>query len=239
MKDGYLAGKAHLLLIDDDAELGALMRDFFRDQDIDVTAAQNGVEGLELALHGGFDLILLDVMMPGLDGFEVLRRLREQRDTPVLMLTARTESASRIRGLNEGADDYLPKPFEPMELLARVRAILRRTQAVPRDPLSAVEAGPVRLDPASRHVSISGRDVELTTIEFDILEMLMRAAGRAVSRDEIAQRFYNRPATPYDRSIDVHISHLRRKLDAPLDLIRTLRGAGYQFAALEANQEKP
>lgn len=234
-----MAGTAHLLLIDDDAELGALMRDFFRDHEIDVTSAQNGFEGLELALHGGFDLILLDVMMPGLDGFEVLKRLRVERDTPVLMLTARTESESRIRGLNEGADDYLPKPFEPMELLARVHAILRRTQSGPRDALASLEVCGVRLDPASRMVTMNGREIELTTIEFDILEILMRAAGRVVSRDEIAQRFYNRPATPYDRSIDVHISHLRKKLDAPIDLIRTLRGVGYQFAVLEAEPEKP
>lgn len=233
-----MTGIAHLLLIDDDTELGALMRDFFRDQEIDLTTAQNGFEGLEMALRGGFDLILLDVMMPGLDGFEVLHRLRAERDTPVLMLTARTESKSRIRGLNAGADDYLPKPFEPMELLARVRAILRRTQPGQRDPMSAVEAAGVRLDPATRQVTISGRDVELTTIEFDILAVLMRVAGRVVSRDEIAQRFYNRPATPYDRSIDVHISHLRKKLDAPTELIRTLRGLGYQFAPLESEPEK-
>jgi two-component system response regulator CpxR len=233
-----VTGIAHLLLIDDDTELGALMRDFFRDQEIDLTTAQNGFEGLEMALRGGFDLILLDVMMPGLDGFEVLHRLRAERDTPVLMLTARTESKSRIRGLNAGADDYLPKPFEPMELLARVRAILRRTQPGQRDPMSAVEAAGVRLDPATRQVTISGRDVELTTIEFDILAVLMRVAGRVVSRDEIAQRFYNRPATPYDRSIDVHISHLRKKLDAPTELIRTLRGLGYQFAPLESEPEK-
>jgi two-component system, OmpR family, response regulator CpxR len=234
-----VAGIAHLLLIDDDTELGALMRDFFHDQDIDLTSAQNGFEGLEMALRGGFDLILLDVMMPGLDGFEVLKRLRSERDTPVLMLTARTESESRIRGLNEGADDYLPKPFEPMELLARVRAILRRTQSRQRDPLTAVESGGVRLDPATRQVTMNGREVELTTIEFDILEVLVRVAGRVVSRDEIAQRFYNRPATPYDRSIDVHISHLRKKLDAPSDLIRTLRGVGYQFASLEPEPERP
>lgn len=233
-----MAGIAHLLLIDDDTELGALMRDFFHDQEIDLTSAQNGFEGLEMALRGGFDLILLDVMMPGLDGFEVLKRLRSERDTPVLMLTARTESESRIRGLNEGADDYLPKPFEPMELLARVRAILRRTQSAQRDPLTAVESGGVRLDPATRQVTMNGREVELTTIEFDILEVLVRVAGRVVSRDEIAQRFYNRPATPYDRSIDVHISHLRKKLDAPTDLIRTLRGVGYQFASLEPEPEK-
>jgi two-component system response regulator CpxR len=225
-----VAGISHLLLIDDDAELAALMRDFFSGQEIDLTSAQNGVEGLEMALRGGFDLILLDVMMPGLDGFEVLQRLRAQRDTPVLLLTARAESESRIRGLNTGADDYLPKPFEPMELLARVQAILRRTRGQARDPLSPVEIGGVRLDPSTRVVTKDGNLVEVTTIEFDILEVLMRAAGHVVSRDELAQRLYNRPASPYDRSIDVHISHLRKKLDGATDLIRTIRGAGYQLA---------
>ncbi len=232
-----MAGIAHLLLIDDDAELAALMRDFFGGQEIDLTPAQNGVEGLEMALRGGFDLILLDVMMPGLDGFEVLKRLRAERDTPVLMLTARAESESRIRGLNEGADDYLPKPFEPMELLARVNAILRRTRGQARDPLSPVEIGDIRLDPSTRCVTKDGNAVDVTTIEFDILEMLMRAAGHVVSRDEVAQRLYNRPASPYDRSIDVHISHLRKKLDGATDLIRTIRGAGYQLALQTAHPE--
>ena len=231
-------GTAHLLLVDDDAELGALMREFFRAREIDCTTCANGFEGLDLALRGGFDLILLDVMMPGLDGFEVLKRLRAQRDTPVLMLTARTESASRIRGLEGGADDYLPKPFEPLELLARVRAILRRTQGQPRDPLSPIEAAGVRLDPSARTVALNGAPVEMTTIEFDILESLLRAAGRVVSRDELSQRFYNRPASPYDRSIDVHISHLRKKLDGGGERIRTIRGMGYQFA-LEAEQVEP
>jgi len=168
----------------------------------------------------------------------VLQQLRRRKDLPVIMLTARVRSDDRITGLNTGADDYLPKPFEPMELLARVRAILRRTQTGPRDPQSVVEASGVRLDPATRQVTMNGREVELTTIEFDILEVLMRVAGRVVSRDEIAQRFYNRPATPYDRSIDVHISHLRRKLDAPTELIRTLRGLGYQFASVDSEPEK-
>ncbi|MGD0580193.1 MAG: response regulator transcription factor [Bryobacteraceae bacterium] len=232
-----MAGIAHLLLIDDDAELAALMRDFFGGQEIDLTSAQNGVEGLAMALRGGFDLILLDVMMPGLDGFEVLKRLRAERGTPVLMLTARAESESRIRGLNEGADDYLPKPFEPTELLARVNAILRRTRGPARDPLLPVEIGGIRLDPSTRAVTKNGNAVEVTTIEFDILEMLMRAAGHVVSRDELAQRLYNRPASPYDRSIDVHISHLRKKLDGATDLIRTIRGAGYQLALETAPSE--
>ena len=225
-----MSGTANLLLIDDDAELAALMREFFQERGIDLTSALNGFEGLEYALRGGFDLILLDVMMPGLDGFQVLERLRAERDTPVLMLTARTESESRIRGLNAGADDYLPKPFEPLELLARVNAILRRTIGERRDPMSTLEVTGIRLHPASRVASHNGRVLELTTIEFDILEALMRAAGRVVSRDELSQRFYNRPAQAYDRSLDVHISHLRKKLEGASDAIRTVRGAGYQLA---------
>ena len=227
-----------MLLIDDDAELAALMRDFFASHDIEVTSAVTGAEGLEMATRGGFDLILLDVMMPGLDGFDVLKRLRAERDTPVLMLTARTESESRIRGLNQGADDYLAKPFEPMELLARVRAILRRTRGQARDPLSPIEVGPIRLDPSARAVTSNGNAVEVTTIEFDILEALMRAAGHVVSRDELSQHLYNRPASPFDRSIDVHISHLRKKLNAATDLIRTIRGSGYQLALETAQTEK-
>jgi two-component system response regulator CpxR len=232
-----MASAAHLLLIDDDVELAPLMHDFFRGHDVDLAWAPDGSEGLEKALRGRFDLVVLDVMMPHMDGFEVLRRLRAESDVPVLMLTARTEGGSRIRGLNEGADDYLPKPFEPLELLARVRAILRRTQAPRRDRLEPIEVSGVRLDSSSRSVTCRGRAVPLTTAEFDVLEMLMRAAGRPVSRDEIALRFYNRLATPYDRSIDVHISHLRKKLAGPFESIRTIRGAGYQFVREPAGEE--
>jgi two-component system response regulator CpxR len=150
---------------------------------------------------------------------------------PVLMLTARTESASRILGLETGADDYLPKPFEPLELIARMRAILRRAKTTEGRP--ALEISGVRIEPGSRRVYHRGQPVEVTSIEYDILETLMRSAGRVVSRDELMQRLYRREATPFDRSIDVHISHLRRKLENPVELIRTVRGIGYQFAIEE------
>jgi two-component system, OmpR family, response regulator CpxR len=222
--------EAHILLVDDDAELGTLMRDFFAEHGIDVALAHNGPAGLQAALARTYDLVLLDVMMPGFDGFEVLRRLRETSGVPVLMLTARTESASRIRGLEGGADDYLPKPFEPLELLARIRAILRRTRPSVAETEAPVEVSGVRIEPASRRVSFEGRPVDVTTIEYDILDTLMRSAGRVVSRDDLMRRLYGRESTPFDRSIDVHVSHLRKKLEAPRELIQTVRGVGYQFA---------
>jgi len=220
-----------LLLVDDDRELAALMQEFFTTQGFALDAAFNGPEGLRAALAGDYALILLDVMMPGFDGFELLRRLRADSDVPVLMLTARTESQSRILGLETGADDYLPKPFEPLELVARIRAILRRAR--PAGARSALEISGVRIEPGSRRVYRGADPVEVTSIEYDILEALMRSAGRVVSRDELMQRLYQREATPFDRSIDVHISHLRRKLEGPTELIRTVRGVGYQFAAEE------
>ena len=221
-----------VLLIDDDAELSSLMTEFFTENSIDLTPAYSGPDGLNAALAGNYDLVLLDVMLPGFDGFEVLRRLRAESQVPVLMLTARTESHSRILGLDSGADDYLPKPFDPLELLARVRAILRRAR-----PAAAVSStlsiSGVSLDPNSRRVYQRDQLLDLTTIEFDILETLMRSAGRVVSRDELTQRLYQRTANPFERSIDVHISHLRKKLESEIDLIRTIRGVGYQFASMD------
>jgi len=175
--------------------------------------------------------VVLDVMLPGLDGFEVLRRLRSQSRVPVLMLTARGEEVDRIVGLEIGADDYLPKPFNPRELVARIRAILRRGEAEPGP--ARIRVRDIELDPGARTVRRNGVPVELTTIEFDILEQLIRAAGRVLSRDQLMDALYERPATPFDRSIDMHISHLRRKLQTPGGpggpLIKTVRGVGYVF----------
>jgi two-component system response regulator CpxR len=224
-----LESQPSVLLIDDDTELCSLMSEFFFEQGFRVTTVHNGKQGLERALGGGWDLVLLDVMMPGMDGFSVLRKLREQSQVPVLMLTAKTEQASRILGLESGADDYLPKPFDPHELAARVRAILRRTASRATPPAASLEVTGVKLDPGSRRVTQEGHDVEITSIEFDILEMLMRSAGRVVSRDELMNKLYQRESTPFDRSIDVHVSHLRKKLDSKRELIRTVRGVGYQF----------
>jgi two-component system, OmpR family, response regulator CpxR len=209
------------------------MEEFFEQQGFVCRMAYNGPDGLREALSGAYDVVLLDVMMPGFDGFEVLRRLRAESDVPVIMLTARTESSSRILGLETGADDYLPKPFEPLELVARIRAVLRRARpsAVSNAPM---EISGVRMEPANRRLYHRGDLVDVTTIEYDILETLMRSAGRVVSRDELMQRLYQRDSSPFDRSIDVHISHLRKKLEGTRELIRTIRGVGYQFAVDEA-----
>jgi two-component system, OmpR family, response regulator CpxR len=167
-------------------------------------------------------------MLPGLDGFEILKRLRAESKTPVLMLTARGQDVDRIVGLELGADDYLPKPFNPRELSARIKAILRRTEA--KSNRGRVEVNGVVLDPGTREVTCEGKPVEITTLEFDILEQLMRNAGRVVSRDGLMESLYNRKATPFDRSIDMHVSHLRRKLEGGRPVIKTIRGVGYQFS---------
>jgi two-component system response regulator CpxR len=218
-----------ILVIDDDAELASLLGEFLKREGFETDFAHDGRAGLERALRGGFDLVVLDVMLPGIDGFEVLRRLRPASRVPVVMLTARGEDIDRIVGLELGADDYVPKPFNPRELAARVRAVLRRVE--PRPQSGRIEVNGVVLDPGSREVICDGRKVELTTIEFDILEQLMRAAGRVLSRDQLAEALYNRKSTPFDRAMDMHISHLRKKLECGgRVLIKTVRGVGYQFA---------
>jgi two-component system response regulator CpxR len=220
----------HILLVDDDAELCGLLGEFLRREGFEVDSAHDGVHGLEKASQPGVDLVVLDVMLPGLDGFEILRRLRHESKVPVIMLTARGEDVDRIVGLELGADDYLAKPFNPRELAARIRAILRRYEARPGAAgAPRIEMNGVLLDPGTREVMAGGRRVDLTTFEFDILEMLMRSAGRVLSRDALMENFYNRKATPFDRSIDMHISHLRKKLEHGEALIKTIRGVGYQF----------
>ena len=219
----------HILLVDDDAELCSLLGEFLRREGFTVECEHEGNQGLEKARGAGVDLVVLDVMLPGIDGFEILRRLRLASKVPVMMLTARGEDVDRIVGLDLGADDYLPKPFNPRELVARIRAILRRYEPRPVTISGRLEVNGVALDPGTRQVFAGGTRIELTTFEFDILEMLMRAAGRVVSRDRLMENFYNRRATPYDRSIDMHISHLRKKLESGDALIKTIRGVGYQF----------
>jgi two-component system response regulator CpxR len=214
------------LIIDDDSELCALLEEFLQREGMTVTCENDGARGLERALAGNFDLIVLDLMLPGLDGFQILKRLRVDSRVPVLMLTARGEEADRIVGLELGADDYLPKPFNPRELLARMRAILRR---VPVHNRGRIEVNGVVLDPGTREVTCDDRPIEITTLEFDILETLVRSAGSVVSRDALMESMYNRKATPFDRSIDMHVSHLRRKLETERTLIKTVRGIGYQF----------
>ena len=205
-----------------------MLVEFLSRQGFSVECEHEGHRGLDKAQHGGFDLVVLDVMLPGMDGFEILRRLRERSRVPVLMLTARGEDLDRIAGLEAGADDYLAKPFNPRELVARIRAILRRLEKPP-SPEGPLEVNGVRIDPGAREVTVNGKKIELTTYEFDILELLMRTAGEVLSRDDLMEHLYNRKATAYDRSIDMHISHLRKKLESGQPVIKTIRGVGYQF----------
>jgi two-component system response regulator CpxR len=217
-----------VLLVDDDVELDALLSEFLTREGFSVEVVHEGRQGLQRAASGDCDLVVLDVMLPGMDGFEILRQLRQKSRVPVLMLTARVDDLDRIAGLELGADDYLVKPFNPRELAARIRAILRRTEPQFAER-GRLEVNGVNLDPGSREVTVDGRRVELTTLEFDILELLMRAAGRGLSRDELMEAIYNRKSSPFERSIDMHISHLRKKLELNRTLIKTVRGVGYQF----------
>lgn len=217
--------------MDDDTDLCALMSDFFSQHDFAIEAAHDGPRGLARALEGEYDLVILDVMLPVLDGFELLKQIRRRSSVPVILLTARTAQTDRIAGLNAGADDYLPKPFGPEELLARMRAVLRRAgQGTAASQVA--EAGGVRVDAQTREAWVVGETIDLTAIEFDILDFLVRSAGRVVSRNELAAVLYQRESTPYERSLDVHISHLRKKLERGDRVqIRTVRGVGYLFAA--------
>ena len=220
-----------ILLVEDDAELSGMMEEFLSSQSIALNVAHTGSEGLKRALEGRFDLIILDVMLPGMDGFELLRHLRRRSSMPVIMLTARTEHEDKIRGLNAGADDYLAKPFSPDELLARVGAVLRRVGRGSPFKVETIEANGVRVNPSTREVYLDSERVDVTSIEFEILEVLVRSAGRVVSRDDLARLLYNRQANPLERALDVHVSHLRKKLERSRELIRTVRGVGYLFAA--------
>jgi two-component system response regulator CpxR len=204
------------------------MKEFFAEIGHNLDSAHNGRAGLACALGGTYDLVILDVMLPLVNGFTVLQQLRRRKDVPVIMLTARAQREDRIAGLNTGADDYLPKPFDPDELLARIRAVLRRTGKLSGSG-SRTNYGNIVVDSQTREVWRGDQKVDLTSLEFDILDMLIRAAGRVISRDEITLTLLEREVDPYDRALDVHISHLRTKLERGHTLIRTVRGVGYVF----------
>lgn len=218
-----------LLLVDDDIELCRMMQEFFTANGHQLDCACNGREGLAAVQAGTYDLIILDVMLPIIDGFAVLQQLRRTKDVPVIMLTARVQQRDRLMGLNAGADDYLAKPFDPDELMARIRAVLRRSDTLNRSAETMLAIGRTRINLATREAWISGTRVELTAMEFDLLELLMRSFGRVVSREEITTLLFAREATPYDRFLDVHVSHLRKKLRGGRGLIRAVRGVGYVF----------
>jgi two-component system response regulator CpxR len=222
-----------ILLIDDDTELCAMLTDYLSRFSFRVTAVHRGDLGLKAALERSWAMVLLDVMLPGLDGFEVLRRLRATSSVNVLLLTARGDDVDRIVGLEIGADDYLPKPFNPRELLARMRAILRRAGvAAGKVEQTVLKAENMELNRAARTVLLDGQKVDLTDVEFSLLEALMSTPGKVVSREEISESVLGRRFHPFDRSLDMHVSRLRRKLSdkgAAEDLVKTIRGAGYQL----------
>ena len=229
-----------ILLVDDDAELGAMLAEYLDGEGFDVSQAYNGKEGLARALQGEYAVILLDIMMPGMGGIDVLRELRVKSRVPVIMLTAKGDDVDRVIGLELGADDYIPKPYYPRELVARIRAVLRRAEpVVPSDPEGAGDNpsdelvhGKLKLKPASRVASFDGVAFDLTVSEFNLLEVLMRAGERALSKDELSRKVLGRPREVYDRSIDVHMSNLRQKLQTisgDAGMIETVRGFGYRL----------
>ena len=223
-----------ILLVDDDVELSGMLREYLLRDRFAVETAHDGETGARRALSGEVDLVILDVMLPGVDGVEALRRIRAHSRIPVLMLTAKGDDVDRIVGLELGADDYVPKPCTPRELAARIRAILRRVQG--DGTLDAghrpVSVGPLTLSPESRTAQWDGQTLELTSTEFNLLEVLVRNAGRVVSKQELCERALGRPLARYDRSVDVHLSAIRSKLRAlspQRTPIETIRGIGYQF----------
>jgi two-component system, OmpR family, response regulator CpxR len=227
-----------ILIIDDDFELCSLVSEYLEPEGFRVESVHDGESGLQRAQHGNYLLIILDVMLPGMSGFDVLRRLRATSRIPVLLLTARGEDVDRIVGLEIGADDYLPKPFNPRELVARIRAVLRRTSADPKGigtprPPEILRIGDIELDPATRTVRHGGQPVDLTSVEFNLLEVLLREAGRVVTREELVSAVLSRKFSPFDRSIDMHVSKVRKKLgdlNGDVEHIKTVRGVGYIFA---------
>ena len=216
-----------ILLIDDDAQLGEPLAAYFRRFDLELHQATRPGEGLARLREGGFDAVILDVMLPEQDGFAVCRAIRAESEVPIVMLTARGEVMDRVVGLELGADDYLPKPFEPRELVARIATVLRRGRAAPADARLRFEG--LVIDPVTRSVQRQGEDVELTGTEFELLLMLAREPGRVFSRDDILNQLRGHEAELYTRAVDIVVSRLRRKLE-PLAAIKTLRNAGYALA---------
>lgn len=223
------AMSSRVLLIDDDARLPELLTEYLAKNEMHLTSAPDGPRGLMALEQGAFDAVLLDVMMPGMDGLEVCKRIRARSSIPVIMLTARGDETDRVVGLEIGADDYVAKPFSPRELLARLKAVLRRSR--PDVVSEQLRVGQVAADVPARIATLAGSTMDLTGIEFDILVALMRRAGRVVPRDALLSEAGRGDVVVGERTVDVHISHLRQKLnDDPPRLIKTVRGVGYVFA---------
>ncbi len=223
-----------VLIIDDDEELCELVSEYLTVEGFQIECVNDGASGLERALSGDYDMAILDVMLPKMNGFDVLRKLREESKLPVIMLTARGDDMERIVGLEIGADDYLPKPFNPRELAARLRAILRRT-VVPEDGQDTAEkldVDGIQISAASRIAMLDGKELNLTSVEFGLLLELLKEAGRIVKKEDLSENVLERKLSPYDRSLDMHISNLRKKLGDRADgteRIKTIRSVGYIY----------
>ena len=224
-----------LLIIDDDVRLGALLERLLKPEGFQVTLVTDGLQGVRRATSEVFDLLVLDVMLPGMDGFEVLRRIRSSSKVPVIMLTAKGSDNDRIVGLELGADDYLSKPFNPRELVARIRAVLRRAEGGAPTPVTeTLRVGDLIMDTARREVSADGNVVQLTTTEFDLLRCFLRHPGQVLSRDALMDMLRGVGYAAYDRSIDVHVKNLRAKIESDSRqprYIKTIWGTGYMLAA--------
>jgi two-component system, OmpR family, response regulator CpxR len=232
---------SRVLIIDDDQELTEMLEEYLGPEGFTVDGAHNGEDGLKQALAGDYALIVLDIMMPKMNGVEVLRRLRSQSRVPVIMLTARGQEMDRIIGLEIGCDDYLTKPFNARELLARMNAVLRRTQSTAEPADDSISVGDVVLDARARTVRRNGRLIDLTSAEFDVLKILLATAGQLVPREDLFQKVLGRDYSALDRSIDNHISSLRKKLGAKIDgtdRIKSVRGSGYVYAYTSREKDR-
>lgn len=233
-----------ILIIDDDAELVDLVAEYLEDEGFEVAIAENGIKGYQRATSEAFLLVLLDVMLPGMNGFEVLKRIRAVSQVPVVMLTAKGDDVDKIVGLEIGADDYVAKPFNPRELVARVRAILRRSasnQALPKSSHNPdlLVVGDVQMDLASRVVKRGTEEIVLTSAEFDMLLILLKMAGKVTTRDVLAKEAMGRELLPFERAIDMHVSNVRRKLgNHPngMERIKSIRSVGYIYTLSEADR---
>ncbi len=226
-----------VLIIDDDEELCELVSEYLTVEGFEISCVNDGESGLEQALTGEYDMAILDVMLPKMNGFDVLRNLREQSKLPVIMLTARGDDMERIVGLEIGADDYLPKPFNPRELAARLRAILRRTVIAvdDADGNETIEIDGVRISPSSRVATLDGTELNLTSVEFGLLLDLLKEAGKVVKKEDLSESVLERKLSPFDRSLDMHISNLRKKLGVRADgseRIKTIRSVGYIYTVV-------
>lgn len=223
--------ESHILIIDDDRELCTLLADFLLLEGFTVASIHDGAEAIEHCKGNNYDALVLDVMLPRVQGFDVLRRIREFSAVPVIMLTARGDDTDRIVGLEMGADDYLPKPCNPRELAARLRAILRRADNSTSDNSVLLEIDDIQLDKAQRSVKVAGVILKLTTAEFNVLSVLLENAGEVVNKELLSQKALGRPLMAYDRSIDVHVSNIRKKLpdNGSQERITNIRGVGYQL----------